>query len=72
MRQRATARDRILSTLRRGPKRGLTRSEIAARAGVNSNSVGTYLSSLRAEGLIDIAGQLPSTGGRPANRYTAA
>lgn len=72
MAQTKTSLDRIASVLNRGPRRGLTRSEIAARAKVNANSVGVYLSQLIRSGRAQVVGQEPSTGGRPANRYSAA
>lgn len=61
----------IQKTLKKGPKRGLTAAEVAARTGINLNSVRATLWTLQSDGSITVAGTVPaSTGyGRPSNRY---
>ena len=66
-------KQRIESTLARGPKKGLTAAEVAKRTGGNLSTVGVYLSALKGEGIVTVAGKV-ETGkrGRPALRYTIA
>jgi len=67
-----TAPEAIISVLKRGPKRGLTASAIADRAGLNLNTTRTSLYQLTAAGDIVLIGREEPSFGRPANLYTLA
>lgn len=71
-RTKRAASDRILSILRRGPKRGLTAVEIAERAELNLNTTRTVVWALAQAGDVVTVSTTESTGGRPANRYALA
>ena len=67
------ANERILSVLRRGPKRGLTAETIAERAGLNLNTTRTVLWSLTSsESVVTVGTTSPTGSGRPANLYALA
>jgi predicted ArsR family transcriptional regulator len=70
---RKTATDRVLSTLKRGPKRGLTAALIAERADLNLSTARTILWQLVKDGEATVVSKV-ETGerGRPANLYAAA
>lgn len=64
---------KIVSTIKRGPKAGLTAAAIAERTGFKLNTVRGYLSNLVSSETLSIAGTLKSEGrGRPANIYKVA
>lgn len=66
-----TKTEKILSTLKRGPQKGLTAQEVALRTGFNLATVRSYIYGLQGTGAVTVCGQV-STGkrGRPALRYT--
>lgn len=70
---RKTATDRVFSTLKRGPKRGLSAATIAERAGLNLSTTRTVLWQLAKDGDAVVVSTV-ETGerGRPANLYAAA
>lgn len=61
-----TTRGAILRLLRRSSK---SIGELAEAIGISGNAVRGHLSELRSDGLVKEAGQLPSTGGKPAQAY---
>lgn len=71
-RTKRAASDTILAVLKRGPKRGLTAAEIAARAELNLNTTRTVIWALAQAGDVSVVSTAESTGGRPANRYVLA
>lgn len=71
-RQKRAASDRIVAVLKRGPQRGLTAAEIAARAELNLNTTRTVIWALTQAGTASGVSTAESTGGRPANRYVLA
>lgn len=70
---RKTATDRVISTLKRGPKRGLSAALIAERAELNLSTTRTVLWQLVKDGNAAVVSKV-ETGerGRPANLYAAA
>ena len=70
--QTRQASDRILSVLRRGPRRGLTAVEVSTRAELNLNTTRTTLWGLQGLGAVEVIGTTEPTRGRPANRYALA
>jgi hypothetical protein len=70
-RTKKTAIESIMSVLNRGPKRGLTATAIAGRAGLNLNTTRTALNSITGN-LVEVVGRQESASrGRPANLYRA-
>lgn len=71
--QKKNGSARILAVLAKGPKKGLTREQIATRAKLNVNSTGPYLSSLKASGQVQVVGKI-ETGqrGRPTQLWGIA
>jgi DNA-binding IclR family transcriptional regulator len=67
-----TSRDRVLSVLRRGPKKGLAAESIAERAGTSLGTTRTLLSTLQVEGVVRRVGTENRGFGRPANLYALA
>lgn len=67
-----TASERIINTLKRGPKRGLSARAISERADINLNTTRTTLGALAGEGQVTVVGQEEPTFGRPANLYAFA
>lgn len=66
-----TASDRILTALRKGPRRGLTAAEISNRTELPLNTVRSTLYSLATAGTVSKLGTLQTgTAGRPSNIYT--
>lgn len=65
--------DKVFSTVKGGPKRGLTAEEVAARTGFNLATVRSYIYGLQGTGAVVVCGKV-ETGkrGRPALRYAAA
>lgn len=64
-----TAAEKILSALRRGPKRGLTAADVATRAQTNLNTTRSQLIEFEKASLVSVVGTASSTGGRPAKLY---
>jgi len=73
MAKQKTAAERILSALKRAPKKGLTAEVIAERTGVQLGTVRSYLYAFKADGQVAVAGKV-ETGkrGRPALTYVSA
>lgn len=71
-RNNRTAVEAILSTLRRGPRRGLTAATIADRAGLNLNTTRSTLYSLTSDATVTQIGRETPSFGRPANLYRIA
>jgi predicted ArsR family transcriptional regulator len=71
-RQTKTLTQRITSAVSRGPKKGLTAAQIAAKLDANPSTVGVYLNALKGQGIVKVAGKV-ETGkrGRPALLYVA-
>ena len=67
-----TAPEAIISVLKRGPKKGLTATTIAERAGLNLNTTRTTLYQLAASGQVAMIGRETPSFGRPSNLYTLA
>jgi predicted ArsR family transcriptional regulator len=63
---------RILSALKSGPKKGLTREKLAAKAGLSVNSTGPYLSALKAQGQVQVVGKIENPRGRPTQLWGLA
>lgn len=63
---------KILSTLKRGPKKGLTAAQIAERTGFSLNSIRSALSAFQRENAVTVVGTLKAGTGRPSNLYTIA
>lgn len=62
---------KIVSVLKKGPRKGLTAAEIAARGELNINSTRTTLGLLVDFGSVAVVGTAPVVGfGRPSNRYS--
>ena len=71
--QKKTAFQAIISTIKRGPKKGLTAVEVSERAGTQLNTTRAYLSTLKEQGeVIVVDTERTGRRGRPALRYTAA
>lgn len=68
-----TKTEKVLSTIKRGPARGLTAEEVAARTDFNLATVRSYIYGLQAQGSLVVCGKVESgKRGRPALRYTVA
>jgi predicted ArsR family transcriptional regulator len=70
--QTKSASTRILTVLKRGPKRGLTAATIADRANLPVNTTRTTLYELSRAGSVSTLGRESTSFGRPANLYAVA
>lgn len=67
-----TASTRIITVLRRGPKKGLTAEVIATRGKLNLNTTRTTLGLLTISEDVAVIGRDAPSFGRPANLYVIA